>query len=96
MIHVEVRLYGPLRRYRPAGLAGAAHAPFVAPLPISASVDTLLAQLGIPDGLASAAAVNDEAVETDHPLHDGDRVGLFPPSAGGLEDGPVDAGRRCP
>jgi len=83
MINIEVRLYGTLRRYRPADLDGAAHAPFTTPLASPASVDTLLTRLGIPDGLASAAAVNDEAVETDHPLHDGDRVSLFPPSAGG-------------
>ena len=82
-MNVEVRLYGTLRRYRPAGAPGAAHAPFAAALPAGATVDTLAAQLGIPDGLASAAAVNDEAVETDHALRDGDRVSLFPPAAGG-------------
>jgi molybdopterin converting factor small subunit len=37
--------------------------------------------LNIPDGLASAAAVNDEAVEIDYPLRDGDRVS--PAFAGG-------------
>jgi len=82
-MHVQVKLYGALRRYRPAGAPGEAHAPFAADLLPTATVDALLAHLGIPDGLASAAAVNDEAVETDHPLRDGDRVSLFPPSAGG-------------
>ena len=82
-MNVQVRLYGALRRYRPADAPGEAHTPFAASLPPAATVDTLLAQLGIPDGLASAAAVNDEAVETDHPLSDGDRVSLFPHSAGG-------------
>jgi molybdopterin converting factor small subunit len=82
-MNVQVKLYGALRRYRPAGAPGEAHMPFAVDLPLSATVDTLLARLGIPDGLASAAAVNDAAVETDHPLGDGDRVSLFPPSAGG-------------
>ena len=82
-MNVQVKLYGALRRYRPAGAPGEGHTPFAADLPPSATVDTLLAQLGIPDGLASAAAVNDAAVETNHPLRDGDRVNLFPPSAGG-------------
>lgn len=50
-------------------------APVFAP---AATVETRLAQWRIPDGPASAAAVNDEAVETDHPLRDGDRVSFFP------------------
>ena len=82
-MNVQVKLYGSLRRYRPASTPGEAHVPFAAALPPTATVDTLLAQLNIPDGLASAAAVNDEAVETDHPLREGDRISLFPPSAGG-------------
>ena len=80
---VQVKLYGALRRYRPAGAPGEPHTPCAVALPPAATVETLLAHLRIPDGLASAAAVNDAAVETDHPLHDGDRVSLFPPSAGG-------------
>jgi molybdopterin converting factor small subunit len=79
---VEVRLYGALRRYRPAG---APHAPFVIELPPTATIDGLGRRLGIPDGLISAAAVNDEAVEDATPLRDGDRVALFPPSAGGVK-----------
>ena len=82
-MNVEVRLYGALRRFRPADAPGPAHTPFQITLPMTATVDDLSCRLGIPDGLASAAAVNDAAVETDHPLHDGDRVSLFPPSAGG-------------
>jgi molybdopterin synthase sulfur carrier subunit len=82
-MNVDVKLYGALRRYRPAGAPGEGHTPFVIALPPALTVADLLAVLNIPDGLASAAAVNDEAVEIDHPLRDGDRVSLFPPSAGG-------------
>ena len=81
---VEVRLYGSLRRYRPVDAGGAPHLPFVAVLPPEATVESLGRALGIPDGLVSAAAVNDEAVESDAGLIDGDRVALFPPSAGGM------------
>lgn len=83
-MNVEVRLYGALRRYRPDDAPGAPHLPFAALLPSVATVDTLRQRLNIPDGLISAAAVNDEAVETTFSLNDGDRVSLFPPSAGGL------------
>lgn len=82
-MNVEVRLYGALRRFRPADAPGTPHAPFAAVLPAPATIDTLLSWLRIPEGLASAVAVNDEAVESGHALSDGDRVSLFPPAAGG-------------
>lgn len=80
---VEVRLYGALRRYRPADADGPPHLSFTYILAPAATVDTLSRQLGIPDGVVSAAAVNDEAVESSVPLTHGDRISLFPPSAGG-------------
>jgi molybdopterin converting factor small subunit len=52
-------------------------------LPTNATVADLAAQLGIPDGFVNAAAVNNTAVAPDTPLHNGDQVNLFPPSAGG-------------
>ena len=80
---VEVRLYGALRRYRPAGASATPHLSFVVELPSQATIDDLSRHLGILEGFVSAAAVNDEAVESTAVLRDGDRVGLFPPSAGG-------------
>jgi molybdopterin converting factor small subunit len=80
---VEVRLYGSLRRYRPNDTPGAPHLPFTATLPPGATVEALGALLCIPDGLVSAAAVNNEAVEISAILRDGDKVSFFPPSAGG-------------
>ena len=80
---VEVRLYGSLRRYRPSELSGAFPAPFPIDLPPGSTVETLARRLGIPEGFVSAAAVNETAIESDTPLHDGDNVSLFPPSAGG-------------
>jgi molybdopterin converting factor small subunit len=82
-MQIEAKLYGTLRRYRPASAPGAPHHAFPLVLPAGATVEALLAQLGIPDGQINAAAVNDEAVELSAVLADGDRVSLFPPSAGG-------------
>lgn len=86
---VEVRLYGSLRRYRPSAADGPAHLPFAVALPAGSSVDDLGRQLGLPEGLVSAAAVNDEAVENSAVLRQGDRVSLFPPAAGGCLSDPL-------
>jgi molybdopterin converting factor small subunit len=83
LMEVEVKLYAALRRYRPAAAPGAPHHPFTLSLADGATVATLARQLGIPEGMVNAAAVNDEAVEPSFALHDGDQVGLFPPTAGG-------------
>ena len=84
-MHLEVRLYGSLRRYRPAGAPGAPQTTFEMILAEDATVDDLCEQLGIPHGLVTAASVNDTAVETSASLSSGDRVRLFPPSAGGSQ-----------
>lgn len=80
---VESRLYGVLRRYRPAGTPGAPHQPFQVHLPVGASIQSLVEHLGIPDGLVNAAAVNGQAKTTAALLSDGDKIALFPQSAGG-------------
>jgi molybdopterin converting factor small subunit len=84
---VEVRLYGSLRRYRPADAPGEPHTPFAAITPQGTTVRALSALLGIPDGLAETAAVNDEAVGGSAVLREGDKVTFFPPSAGGAARG---------
>lgn len=89
---VEVRLYGSLRRYRPSTVDDPSHLSFAVALPAGSSVDDLGRQLGLPEGLVSAAAVNGEAVEDSVVLREGDRVGLFPPSAGGCLSGSLDRG----
>lgn len=83
-MNVEVRLYGALRRYRPPNFTASTPNPFPIALPVGATVATLAAWLGIPDGVVSAVAVNDVAVESDVVLREGDRVSLFPPAAGGF------------
>lgn len=81
-VEIEVKLYGQLRRYRPEGAPGAPHQPFKWQAMGSTAV-ALAHELGIPDGLVNAAAVNGTAVDLDTPFHPGDTIGLFPPSAGG-------------
>ena len=82
-MHVEVKLHGVLRRYRPENAGGAPHHPFTLSLPAMTTIDLLVVQLQIPDGLVNAAAQNGEAVNETAVLQDGDKVALFPPSAGG-------------
>ena len=80
---ITVRLYGSLRRFRPQEAAAPFPQPFTVDLPVGTSVAGLGLHLGIPEGVASAAAVNNVAVEIDTVMQDGDRVSLFPPAAGG-------------
>lgn len=80
---IEVKLYGVLRRQRPKSAPGAPHHPFTVTLPEGARLITLAESLGVPSGTLQAASVNQEAVNLDTLLHDGDQVSLFPPTAGG-------------
>lgn len=82
-MEIEVKLYGQLRRYRPEGAPGAAHQPFVWQLAGGDTAVTLAHDLGIPDGLVNAVSVNGTAVDLTASLRPGDKVSLFPPSAGG-------------
>jgi molybdopterin converting factor small subunit len=79
---VEIRLYGSLRRYRPADATGEPHTPFSMVLPPGTTVKGLSDALGLPEGL-DLAAVNDEAVDSATTLKDSDKIAFFPPSAGG-------------
>lgn len=83
VLDVKVKLYGTLRKYRPPDAGGAPHHPFSLTLPAGTTIAGLAAHLGIPDGYVNAAALNGEAADVETVLHDGDVVGLFPPSAGG-------------
>lgn len=82
-MEIEAKLHGTLRRHRPDDAAGAPHHPFTMSMPEGATVAQLVTQLGIPEGLLNAAAVNGQSVTIDTVLQAGDSVQLFPPSAGG-------------
>ncbi len=83
MINVRVKLYGTLRRQRPAEVGGSNRQPFIMEAPAEATVAFLLTDLGVGQGYVGAIAVNGEVASADSPLQDGDEVRLFPPSAGG-------------
>jgi molybdopterin converting factor small subunit len=83
LINVRVKLYGTLRRQRPAEVGGSNRQPFTMQAPDGATVALILAELGVGQGYVGAVAVNGEAASVDSPLQDGDDLRLFPPSAGG-------------
>ncbi|HDR14378.1 MAG TPA: TGS domain-containing protein [Desulfobacteraceae bacterium] len=47
------------------------------------TVRDICVRLGIPSEKIKLAMVNGRRVSLDHPIRDGDRVGLFPPVGGG-------------
>ncbi len=81
MIRVEVRLYATLRKYHPEGKVGEA---LVRELAEGTTVQKLLEnELRVPPGEVKTVFVNGVSRSFDHVLADGDRVGIFPPVAGG-------------
>jgi molybdopterin converting factor small subunit len=80
-LNVQVKLYGLLRRHHPGPNPGD---PLTVELPDDATVADTVALLNLPEGLVFAAALNGIACDFDRRLRDNDRVGLFPPAAGGI------------
>ena len=80
-MRITLRLYGNLRRYAPdrrdrteMNLAD------------GATIRSALDSLGVPDIAWWMAAVNDQVVQADVSLHEGDLVEVFDPVAGGEND----------
>jgi molybdopterin converting factor small subunit len=82
-MEITVKLYGVLRRHRPAGIDGAPHHPFTVSLPERATVDDLRALINLGNGHITAVAVNGASAEMTTVLHNSDVVSFFPPAAGG-------------
>jgi transketolase len=78
-ITVRVRLFASLRRYQPAGEAGAV----ALKLPDGAVVGDLVAALGIPPGHTGLFVCNEQHLDLESPLADEAEVSVFPPLAGG-------------
>ena len=76
-LKVEVQAY--LDQYSPNGQGS-----FDYELPDGANVTTLIRALNIPEEMTSVVIVNDTNAPLDHTLHEGDRVTLVPPLAGGM------------
>ncbi len=80
MITVHVKLFATLRRYSPGLKMGQA---LPVELPDGATVDYLIRQLGLPAEEVKMVFVNGLVRQRDHPLADGDELGIFPPVGGG-------------
>ena len=81
MIRIEARLYATLRKYYPEGKVGEA---LVRELAKGTTVQEFLEkELGVPPGEVKTVFVNGVSRSSDYVLADGDRVGIFPPIAGG-------------
>ncbi len=86
-IHVKIfatlarNVSGPILAQHPQGIR--AGTPLEVELPEGSTLADLVAYLGLPGKLVKTIFVNGRAQELDYHLEPGDRVGLFPPIAGG-------------
>ncbi len=76
---VELRLFGNLRRFLPSPEGPSASIE----VPEGTKLGDLLDRLQIPPTEPKILLVNGLHVGREFTLHDGDRVGVFPPIAGG-------------
>lgn len=80
MIEVDVRLFGNLRSLHPGIKPGEA---LRLTLPDEATIAQLQTALSIPGETVKIVFVNGVVCESGHVLGHGDRIGVFPPIAGG-------------
>ena len=78
---IELRLYASLARYMPSG-PDAVSAETME-VPAGTSVRSVLEGLGVPFAEVKMIFLNGVHAKGDELLNDGDRVGVFPPVAGG-------------
>jgi len=78
-LFIEVRLYATLRRYAPASLAGV----FSVEVPMDCTVAELLNMISIDPTEVHIIMINGVNSKSTSALHEGDRLGLFPPVGGG-------------
>ncbi len=77
-MQVTVDLQAYLEQYSPDGKSV-----FECQLPDGATVQALVRQLDVPEEMASVIVLNDGSADLTDALHEGDRVTLIPPLAGG-------------
>ena len=80
MIRVEVRLYATLRKYR---AYQESDEPSIMEFNDKAKLGNLLDELKIPREEVKTTFINGRWEDESHLLRDGDRIGIFPPIAGG-------------
>jgi molybdopterin synthase sulfur carrier subunit len=79
-ITIQVKLFATLRQRYPHLSIGE---PMAVELPEDVTTGQLLAHLQIPDDQVKIIFVNHVIRDREHPLKDGDAVGVFPPVGGG-------------
>ncbi|MEW6726437.1 MoaD/ThiS family protein [Desulforudis sp. 1088] len=79
-MRVELRVFASLQKYRP-DLAGGE--PLDLEVPEGSTVEDVLAGIGVPVSEVKIVMVNGQQATLKWRLRDGDRVGAFPPVAGG-------------
>ena len=75
---IELKLFASLRKYHPLGREDD-----LLDCPDGATPGQIISRLNIPDDLAKIVFVNGRKAERTTVLKDGDRLGIFPPLAGG-------------
>lgn len=78
---IELNLYASLKAHSPQANQGKAEGP--TEVPEGATIRELLAQLGVPVDAVKIIFLNGVHAKGDETLKEGDRVGVFPPVAGG-------------
>ena len=78
---VEVRLFASLGRYRPDGHPR--NDPLIAEVAGGTTIRELLHALGVPLTAVKVLFLNGVHASSERKLQDGDRLGVFPPVAGG-------------
>jgi molybdopterin synthase sulfur carrier subunit len=78
---VEIKLYASLGRYMP-DVKGSSVSQVIE-VENETTIGRLLERLKVPAGVVKLIFLNGVHAQTDQVLHDGDRLGVFPPVAGG-------------
>jgi len=78
---IELRLYASLARYMPEQKQGSLAQ--VMELSQGTTIGEVLQKLNVPTNAVKLIFVNGVRARVDQALKDGDRVGIFPPVAGG-------------
>ncbi len=80
MPRIQVNLFANLRRFNPGGPEAGEF-----PLEVEAgnTLNDLFRELGVPEEEVKIVFVNNLRRQKDYVLQEGDRVGIFPPVAGG-------------
>jgi molybdopterin converting factor small subunit len=77
---IHVQLYASLSKYMPSQ---AGNKPVTLELAEGATIDDLMGGLKIPSDMVKLKFLNGRHATGDEVLKEGDRVGIFPPVAGG-------------